>query len=159
MGRCFPKKQSLPAGQVSIAVDFASPPQVLREANVKRMASVTYRSGMLNPLLASIPPTNWDIDFCDCLASDLGWVGSSNVQKRKEQVSVTLYRGTSPTRKRNLSDPTVGLCQGSGGGPRGMGVFLWAKTLCRFASTILSSRGATDDESYRSTSLTRNTPS
>ena len=32
-----------------------------------------YLSGSLNLLLASIPPKTWEIDFCDCLTSDLGW--------------------------------------------------------------------------------------
>ena len=41
----------------------------------KEMAPVTDLSGRgkLNQLLASIPPKNWEIDFCDCLSSDLWW--------------------------------------------------------------------------------------
>ena len=35
---------------------------------------MTYRSGKLNPLSASIPPKIQEIKFCKCLASDLGWV-------------------------------------------------------------------------------------
>jgi len=37
------------------------------------MAPVTYRSGKLNPLLASIPPKTREIDFCFCHASDFRW--------------------------------------------------------------------------------------
>ena len=40
------------------------------------MAPVTYRSGKLNPLLASIPPKIREIDFSDCLASNPGWTGA-----------------------------------------------------------------------------------
>ena len=34
---------------------------------------MNYLSGKLRPLVALIPPQNWEIDFCDCLALDLGW--------------------------------------------------------------------------------------
>jgi len=37
------------------------------------MAPMRHLSGSLNPLLASIDPKIQEIDFCDCLASDLGW--------------------------------------------------------------------------------------
>ena len=36
------------------------------------MAPMNYLSGKLNPLLALIPPKIREIDFGDCLASDLG---------------------------------------------------------------------------------------
>ena len=34
---------------------------------------MNYLLGNSNPLLALIPPKIREIDFCDCLASDLGW--------------------------------------------------------------------------------------
>ena len=37
------------------------------------MAPMNYLSGKLNPLLALIPLKIREIDFCDCLASDLRW--------------------------------------------------------------------------------------
>jgi len=37
------------------------------------MAPTNYLSGKLNPPLALIPPKIQEIDFCDCLESDLGW--------------------------------------------------------------------------------------
>jgi hypothetical protein len=40
---------------------------------LKGIAPVTYRSGKLNPLLASIRQIQ-RIDFGDCLASDLWWL-------------------------------------------------------------------------------------
>ena len=44
------------------------------------------------------------------------------------------YMGTSLIRKRNPfgppSDPTIGLCLGSLGGPRGLGVSSWARYPC-----------------------------
>ena len=46
------------------------------------MAPATYRSGKLNPLLVSIPPEIREIDFCDCLASDLGRVTGGVVVRR-----------------------------------------------------------------------------
>ena len=42
----------------------------------KELALMNYLSGNLNPLLALILPKIWEIDFCDCLASDLGWMGA-----------------------------------------------------------------------------------
>ena len=41
--------------------------------NCKKTAPVTYRSGKLNSRVTSIPHKIREIDFCDCLASDLGW--------------------------------------------------------------------------------------
>ena len=39
-------------------------------------------------------------------------------------------RGTSLTREAPPWDPAVGLRRGSQGGPRGVGVFLWARNPC-----------------------------
>ena len=72
-----------------------------------------------------------------------GWcVGLGRVWKlaRRERVSrVSCFcenampppRVTSPVRKHSPWEPTVGLCLGSKGGPRGVGVFLWARYPCR----------------------------
>ena len=58
----------------------------------KEMAPATDRSGKLNPLLATISPKIREIDCCDCLASDLGWMGSGEVSRGEKM----LFVGTDP---------------------------------------------------------------
>ena len=50
--------------------------------------------------------------------------------RKLDQISLKSYRGTSLTRKRPLQDPTVSLCLGSLGGPRGVGVSWWSRYPC-----------------------------
>ena len=56
-------------------------------------------------------------------------------------------------------DPTVGLCLGSCRGPRGVGVFLWARYPCTLTTRCTKSppRLAFRKSAYRGTSLIRNT--
>ena len=55
------------------------------------------------------------------------WPSSSAGDRTLSYLRMVNFRGTSLIRKRTSQDPTVGLCLGSKGGPRGGGDFLWAR--------------------------------
>ena len=65
----------------------------------------------------------------------LTYRGTSLMEKRTPSRTIMgpgAYMGTSPVRKHlALEDPAVGLCLETLGGPRGVGVLLWARNPCR----------------------------
>ena len=52
-------------------------------------------------------------------------------------VSPFLALVASTSDEQALEDPTVGLCLGSWGGPRGLGAFLWARYSCMYMEGLL----------------------